>query len=475
MIDLAILGALTVALRIPALLTERHLTFDDGVFGASSVAMRDGSVPFREVFSSQGPLFLPLVRFFDLVGFETLNAPRLLGIASALVLVAATYAAARGFGDRVAGLVAALLVTTSGSILWVTGPIAADGPALAAATVAVTASLAYTRRPSWFLAIVIGLTMGVALSIKATTAPALAIVAWVLLAAALRRTDDGRLDLDSRGLLRLLAAGGCALAVWMVPALVFGVADVWDQSVTYHQEATTGRDIFANVAKIASTLFDRDLPVIAFAVLAGVSVAIRGVPLTDERAAWPQPRPTRLLWVWLALSFVLLLYIHPLWRPHMSGLIPPAALLIAAYRPRARDALIAGLVLVPIQAWRMADYLHPDDPHPRTVALMEEFENLPPDAWIISDDPGQVWRAGRRTPDDLVDTSILRIESGRITSESLAAAAGDERVCAVVVWSSVRFGSFEELPDLLGEAGYEPAATFDDHRVLYVRDRCLTS
>ena len=38
---------------------ERHLTFDDGVYGASAVAMRAGGQPFRDVFSSQGPLFLP--------------------------------------------------------------------------------------------------------------------------------------------------------------------------------------------------------------------------------------------------------------------------------------------------------------------------------------------------------------------------------------------------------------------------------
>lgn len=455
------------------LLADRHLTFDDGVFGASSVAMREGGTPFRDVFSSQGPLFLPLVRLFDVVGLESLNGPRLLGIASAIVLVTAVYVAARGWGDRTAALVAALLVTTSGSIMWVTAPIAADGPGLAAAAIAVAAALAYARRPSWSLAILIGVSTGAALSIKATAAPALVVVAWVLIAATIHRTDEGRPGLDRSGLLRLVAAGVLAVIVWTIPALTFGVSDVWDQSVVYHQEATGGRDILANLAKIVSTLFDRDLPVLVFAALAGISVALRGVPLTHERRGWTQPRPTRLLWVWLAVSFALLLYVHPLWRPHISGLIPPAALLIAAYRPRARDALIAALVLAPIQAWRMADYLNPDDYHPRTLALLEEFETLPRDALIISDDPGQVWRAGHRTPDDLVDTSILRIESDRITPERLAEAAADDDVCAVVVWSSVRFGSFDELPVLLEAERYEPVATFDDHRVLYVKDDCL--
>ncbi len=473
MIDLAMLGAITVALRLPALFADRHLTFDDGVFGASSVAVREGGLPFRDVFSSQGPLFLPLVRLFDLVGLETLNGPRLLGIASALVLVTAAYIAARGIGDRTAGVVTALLLTTSGSILWVTGPIAADGPALAAATVAVAAALAYSRRPSWGRAITIGVAVGVALSIKATAAPALTVVVWVLLAGA-TRNDGGTRELDRTGVVRVGAAAGCAVAVWLLPAVVFGFSDVWDQSVVYHQEAVGGRDVLANLRKIASTLADRDLPVLVFTALAALTVAIRGLPLDHERQSWPRPRPTALLWAWLAASLALLVYIHPLWRPHVSGLIPPAALLIGAYRPRGRDALIAGLILVPIQLWRMTDYVHPDGYHSRTIALYEELDDLPHDTWIISDDPGLVWRAGRRTPDDLVDASILRIDSGRLTADDLAEAAGDDRVCAVVVWSSVRFGGLDDLPDLLREGGYEPVATFDDHRVLYVKDDCLT-
>ncbi|MGZ9147865.1 MAG: hypothetical protein ACXW4G_05770, partial [Candidatus Deferrimicrobiaceae bacterium] len=132
--DLAVLAALTTALRIPAFVAERHLTFDDGVFGASAVAMRAGGQPFRDVFSSQGPLFLPLLWVADVVGFRTTNAPRLLSMLGALLLVGATYAAGRAITDRGGALIAALLVCVTGTSLWITGPIAADGAALAFAT-----------------------------------------------------------------------------------------------------------------------------------------------------------------------------------------------------------------------------------------------------------------------------------------------------------------------------------------------------
>ena len=58
--------------------------------------MRNGELPFRDIFSSQGPVFLPLVWVADLVGFRTLDAPRLLGVAAGVLLTIAVYSCARG-------------------------------------------------------------------------------------------------------------------------------------------------------------------------------------------------------------------------------------------------------------------------------------------------------------------------------------------------------------------------------------------
>src|SRR5436853_2778978 len=121
-----------VAIRIPAYVAVRHLSFDDGVYGASAVAVRAGGLPFREVFSSQGPLFLPLVWVADVAGLRTFDAPRLLAVASGLALVLATWSAARALRlSTGATVMAAALVATSGSVMWVTGPLTSDGPGLA--------------------------------------------------------------------------------------------------------------------------------------------------------------------------------------------------------------------------------------------------------------------------------------------------------------------------------------------------------
>src|SRR6476661_3012199 len=80
--DALVLAIATVLIRIPAFFAEKSLVFDDGVFASSARAMRNGELPFRDIFSSQGPVFLPLLWIADLVGLRTLDAPRLLSVAA---------------------------------------------------------------------------------------------------------------------------------------------------------------------------------------------------------------------------------------------------------------------------------------------------------------------------------------------------------------------------------------------------------
>jgi hypothetical protein len=507
-IDLVVLACVTILLRLPAFLAPRHLTFDDGVYGASAVALRDGGLPFRDVFSSQGPAFLPLVWLADLLGLHTINGPRLLGLASGVVLVLAVYLCGREVGDRSGARLAAGLTMVSGSVLWVTGPIASDGPALAAATTGVWLALRYRRAPSLRLAVGIGLGVGVALSSKLMAAPVLAPVALVLLATVLPgRPSDERSRVDGPALGRLLLAGACAGLVWLLPSLAFGLADVWDQSVTYHTEVSGGREPLDNVRKVSSTFVDRDTALFLVALLtlgAGLAGRLRGprpplvepadpsersadLPSGGDRHRTPSPEwhpswlarltPPTLLWAWLGATVVLLLYVHPLWRPHVSGLVPPIALLIACYRPPMRAAVAVAAVGVAAQLWFLAGsddafYFAPGGYEDDTAALVAQLDALPPGAWALSDDPGLVWRAGRRTTDDLVDASVLRIDSGRVTAESLTEAAADPRVCAVLVTSGVRWGSFDELPALLADVGYTRTLDAGGDRRAYVREDC---
>ncbi|HET6969454.1 MAG TPA: hypothetical protein VFI44_14305, partial [Ornithinibacter sp.] len=271
--DLAVLGVATVAIRIPAYLASAHLTFDDGVFGASAVAMRAGGQPYRDVFSSQGPLFLPLLWVADLIGLRTANAPRVLSLVAALVLVGATYVAGRAVTDRGGALLAAGLVSATTTSLWITGPVAADGTALALATTTIAMTLWWrdeitTRRAVW-----IGLGIGATVSVKALLAPVILPVAIALVA--------------GRRLQPILAGAATAVALHLALWLPWGVADVWDQSYGYHLEVASDRTPGANLAKVASTMGDRDAIVLLAAALA------IGAVLLQRRACPPDPATAR--------------------------------------------------------------------------------------------------------------------------------------------------------------------------------------
>lgn len=471
--DLVLLVAITVALRLPSLFAARHLTFDDGVFGASAVAMRNGGVPFREVFSSQGPLFLPLVWLGDTVGLHTLNGPRLTTVASGLALVIVLYLAGLEVSDRLGALVAGGLAAVTGSSLAVTGSLAADGPAMALAASAVMVALRYRRDPTIGRAVLLGVLLGAALCVKALVLPAAVPIGLILL--------------FGRRPWHWLTAVGSAVAVGLVTSLAFGFADVWDQSVTYHLDSPGGGDPVANLVKAADTLVTRDPLLLALGVTTLVLVIVhrrqgeptRPAPEGEHPPAEGErrrpPIPT-VLGLWAVAMFVMLVTEHPMWRPHVSEMVPPLALLIATYRPSPKPLAIVTATVVPLSllfAWGAITPLGYRGDDARVVAKLEA---LPDGALAISDEPGLVWRSGHRTPDWLVDASVLRTESDRpslwLTSDTILDDAVRPEVCAVVAWTP-RFR--DEMPDLdqrLLDAGYHLEDTYHLNRRLFLKDDC---
>ena len=150
----------------------------------------------------------------------------------------------------------------------------------------------------------------------------------------------------------------------------------------------------------------------------------------------------------------LVLVVSPLWRPHVAAVSIPLVLVIALYRPPLRPLLVAGVVAVPLVVWQLDGLLVTGNYRGTEAELVAALEQLPEGAWVISDEPGVVWRAGRRTTDDLVDPSMLRRQQDRYTEESLARDAEDPRVCAFIRISEQRFAHFPGLPDELAARGY---------------------
>jgi 4-amino-4-deoxy-L-arabinose transferase-like glycosyltransferase len=460
--DALVIAVVTIVIRLPAYFAEKSLVFDDGVFASSVRAMHNGELPFRDIFSSQGPVFLPLLWVADLVGFRTLDAPRLLSVASGVVLAVAVYACARHVTTRPNALLAAGLVTTSGSILWVTVPVNADGPSLALSVLAIALALRYRDDPRMLNAVWLGLAAGGAVSIKALAVPAVVIAGLiVLLANWPRRT----------GVRDAAVAAGVAVAVYVVAALPFGIGDVWQQSYSYHQTAKRIASHAGAFHNLVDTLWDRDKLVVVALALAAVTFVVRFV--VRRRTGRPGDRALTIvvafLVLWVVMVLALLVWEPAMWRAHVAHIVPPLALLAALRPPPWKVLLAAGVVTVPFAIVSNTSILWPGGYTGQQAAVVRHLESLPSDARVISDDPGLVWRADLDTPGDFADTSYQRLDDHSITQASLVQAASAADACGVVVTSPTHFGRLGGLPDALAAHDYHPVQ-FGRHITLYERD-----
>ena len=471
-VTLLALGALLV--RLPSMFAPTHLGYDDGGYGLAAIAMRQGAAPFREIFSSQGPLFLPLVHLADLAGLSHRNAPRLLPVLAGIVVTLAVYAIGMQITDGGRALLAAGLTAGSGVLLWTTGPITSDGPAAAFATSAVAVAVAYRRRPNLTRVLVVTLLAGGAVSTKSLlVGPALLTV--VLLVGAARRWLH----------LALVPVG--AIAIVTALALPWGLQHVLDDYVRYHLDKTAHHDLLANLAKIVTTFWSRDPVLSVLAILAvlgslaavtplgrrlriprpGAAPAVTGAPATVGRGSsgggparrWSCSRSrTRCSGTTSARS----------WRRRPSwsrASAPPGG--SSRSRPRSPSDF-RSRTSAPCSS-------HATSGAP-TRRSSPPCAALPAHAWAISDTPGLVWRAGRGTDPFYVDPSVLRLDSHvdaiRITEDRLVRAASQPRVCAVAVTAPVRFGRYEQLPARLAAVGYRPRIDLGNRLGLYERERC---
>ena len=464
-LDAAALAIVAVLLRIPAFVADRHLTYDDGFFGLSALEMRHGVVPFRELFSPQGPLFLPLLYVADLVGLRTANAPRVLPLVTGAAATVATYAAGRLIASRRGAILAAVLVTTSGSVLFTTAGIASDGPAIAFAVAAVAVALGYAQTPTTPRAVGAGALMGAAVVAKALSAPAGLAVALLVLSR--RRYRD------------LGYAVGAGVVVALAAAVPWGLDRVWEQSVAYNRDASRLTSYPGAATKVFHTLTDRDPYVLVAAGLALVVVALawaRGPRTRQPPSPTREPllfRPALILLVWLGAQFALLVYEPAFWRPHVAHLIAPLALLIALRPPPLVLLLVGAIAVTPWYLSNMHSLLWPDDYDRQEQAAVDALRRIPADGLVISDEPGLLWRAERLTVPYFDDSSIKRIEQGQITGPKLATAAAKPDVCGVLVWTR-RYADLDLAPRLT-RTGYEETTRFGGVRVLYEKPDCRPS
>ena len=470
-------GIVAFLVRLPAFFAPQSLGFDDGQFAMSVIAMRHGGAPFKEVFSSQGPLFLPIAWLGDLITFRQLDSPRTASVIAGVVLAVLVFLIARRLTAPGAALLTGVLVALSGSVLWTSGPLTSDGIGAALTAATVLGALAYRDAPSVRRAALVGLLAGAALAVKSLLVIPGLIAAGLWIVSRRRFRDVVVIPVVS--ILTVLAAS----APW-------GLSRVYDQYVRYHTDAVAERPIGANATKLFRTLFERDAPLLAagiVALLAGIAfLASRRRRAPEDEAARPSDpgtgtNPSRLpVLVWLAVTVAVVLTESPMWRNHVAHVVVPLVILVGIGLASPRMPAIAATLALLTAPWsivHLGEILRPQPASGITATLQHRLEQLPPGALVISDTPGLVWRAGRRVPDRFVDVSILRITSPTrslvLTGEDVIRSAQRPEVCAVVRWSDQRFTHFPNLGARLRAVDYRVTLRAPHGpEILWVKQSC---
>jgi hypothetical protein len=232
--------------------------------------------------------------------------------------------------------------------------------------------------------------------------------------------------------------------------------EVWRQVVGLHLGARSLR-----VGGLDGQTLARELPV-ALLGIAGCLVAARRAPLLAATGG-----------AWVAAAALLLAFQHPLWPHHAVAVTAPLALLgggLARIVPGRSAVAPAVACLVALAASAVpaalvrAQQLPPSADAPVTAAL--RADTAPADL-VVSDDQFAVALAGRDVPPPLVDTSLVRVESGDLTTTEVEAVTDRPGVRAVLLAS----GRLAALPGFRAWVGerFPDAVDLGGGRILYLR------
>jgi 4-amino-4-deoxy-L-arabinose transferase-like glycosyltransferase len=472
--------------------------YDEGVYWQSLRAMATGHPLFSSVFSSQPPAFLlgvyPVYRLFG----QTLPAARFAIALSSLVGIIAIYYAGRAVGTRWVGLAAAVVLAADPLYLTMSHTLEAEIPSIAwqIVCVALAASAMHaTGRTRHALAAAAGvaLSMGVLTKLLAIVVlvPAVLYLAQPIFATPLDTNRRPRLP-DREQIVAAVRAAWPALARFALAALGTGVlvllpfvtrlGSLYDQVVRFHLEAAHVSQVGLR-GNLSSMLRTTAYPALSFVV------ALVGVVLVYRTAAWRIVPPL----LWLVASFIALARQQPLFGHHLVVLAPPLALSVAVVLVAALDAapqllsashagqarwtaaapIVLGALLAAVLLASLASTIPEDQAaaQPESPAMLEmaaalRATSLPGD-YVVTDDQLLAGLADRDVPPQLVDTSLVRIQSGYLTATQLE---------AIITTSDARYvlfasGRFDKITGFRAwvERNFTRFADFGAGRVLYIK------
>jgi len=199
------------------------------------------------------------------------------------------------------------------------------------------------------------------------------------------------------------------------------------------------------------------------------------------------------LLAWLLASVLTLLLQRPLFDPHVLILAPPLALLAALggvaaiewarsiWNVRAKESLLMAGTLVALGAtllvglWLDARQISDDSAYDggRRAQMVQALRDQAiPAGLVVTDDQYIAALAGRDTSPELVDTSLVRIATGSLTTDEVERIIRRDDV-RIVLFATDRL---DRLPGLRAwvEANFHPVKNFGAGETLYVRNALLS-
>jgi 4-amino-4-deoxy-L-arabinose transferase-like glycosyltransferase len=416
--------------------------YDEGVYWQSLRAMSAGYHLYREIFSSQPPLFLLSVYpFYVLLGSTIVSAREGVAALSLFGLVGA-YLTGRALSGRLGGVTALAILIVTPTYLRQSQILQAEVPATALLFVTIGFALLWREHPTGLRGTVLAAVCATALSlgifIKLLDVTAVVPIGLLVL----ERIWRIRLEASPRDwwtdLVPIYAGTAAAVVTTLCVLAPFwgSLGALLQQAVMFHLAAKKIASASANIDTLWR--FFATNSVLSCAAIVGIIVAIlrhdwRVVPLA----------------VWLLATLAVLAIHVPLFRHHELVLFPPLIAAIAlglsdlptmAIRKpvswRHGGALLMGLLTVAVVAVGIRDVFHAravssQAALPSIVAADLERATTP-EQWIITDEQFTSALANRDTPPWLVDTSFKRVLSGYLTEGELLQAGTDPRVHAVL-------------------------------------------
>lgn len=430
--------------------------YDEGVYWQTLRAMSAGHPLYAQTFYSQPPFFMlsvyPIFAFFG----GTLWSARLGIMLVSLLALPGAFLLGKALNGRLGALALLLLIAIDPLYLTQSQTLQAEAPCVAFMLLAVGCAYFWWEHPDGPVGVVLaaltGITIALSIWSKFFGFAGLIPICLLLLA---RLWQIVRKVPPAKKLAALLPIGVGIVALALTSLLVLlpyrGAFHQMLASVVYfHTAANTAYQY----SQVNNFLVMKGLltSIMAIAAFYGMIVAL----LRGDWRVLP-------LIAWLLGSIYLLYDQVPLFHHHLVILIPPMASLAvigiggkiaprafgAAVKNRALVAKIAGtialaLILLAAGLNLQGDQAHFINSRQQSVnALTRQNEQvatdlqrlITPNEQVITDAQFIAGLANRNVPPSLVDTSLVRIQTGYLTTQQLIAAASSPQVHAVLFFT----------------------------------------